>query len=120
VLRAVQALFEAFAARDMNAARALLAPDFHAFEHGVRFDADALVELIAKAQAGGTVFEWAITQPDIGIAGDMAWIAYANEGSVTRDGKRQPVTWMESAVLRREGERWSIRFLHSTRVVHGA
>jgi ketosteroid isomerase-like protein len=117
VSKTIQAMYDAVRAGDMKAVRALFAPDFYVYEHGVRFDADGLIDLLEKAQAAGAVFEWAVTQPDVGIAGDTAWIAYVNQGAVTRDGKRQPVTWMESGVLRHEGGGWLIRFMHSTRVI---
>lgn len=46
-----------------------------------------------------------------------AWIAYVNEGSITKPGAgTTPMQWLESAVLERQGGVWKMTFFQSTRV----
>lgn len=33
--------------------------------------------------AAGKRYEWNVTEPDVHISGNTAWIAYANKGSIT-------------------------------------
>ncbi len=46
-----------------------------------------------KAQhASGKRYEWNVTNPDVHIDGDTAWIAYTNMGSITdASGTKNPV-----------------------------
>jgi ketosteroid isomerase-like protein len=115
VTEAVRSMFAALAANDDGKFRAVIAPDFYAFDVGKRFTADALLELIKTAQAAGKVYVWTVTEPDVHISGDIAWIAYVNRGSIKDASGTENVTWLESAVLQKEKGAWRIRFLHSTR-----
>ena len=46
----------------------------------------------------------------------MAWITYVNRGSIKDASGTKAVSWLESAVLRKENDSWRIQFFHSTRV----
>jgi len=37
--------------------------------------------------AAGKRYEWSVTEPDVHISGNTAWIAYVNKGSIT-DARR--------------------------------
>jgi Domain of unknown function (DUF4440) len=112
----VQAMFSAMATGDGKTARSYFAPDFYLFDNGVRFDADGILALVQQAQHAGATYTWKVTEPDVHFACKLAWIAYTNQGGVTKDGQETPVTWLESGVLQYEHGRWLIRFMHSTRV----
>jgi ketosteroid isomerase-like protein len=112
---AVQGMYAAAAARDFEAARRFFAPGFYIFDLGVRYDGDAILAQIERGQEAGATYRWEVTEPEVGFAGDMAWIAYVNRGGITNDGVEAPVTWLESAVLRYDAGRWLIVFMHSTR-----
>lgn len=112
----VQAMFSALATGDVKTARTYYAPGFYLFDGGVRFDADGILTLIQQAQHAGSTYTWKVTEPDVHFACKLAWIAYVNQGGVTKDGQQTPVTWLESGVLQYEHGRWLIRFMHSTRV----
>jgi ketosteroid isomerase-like protein len=103
------------AANDAAKFRAVIAPDFYAFDVGKRFTGDALLELIKTAQAAGNVYVWTVNEPDVHISGDIAWIAYVNRGSIKDASGTENLTWLESAILQKEKGAWRIRFLHSTR-----
>jgi ketosteroid isomerase-like protein len=113
-------MFAALAANDADKFRAVLAPDFYAFDVGKRFTGDALLELIKTAHAAGNVYVWTVNEPDVHISGDIAWIAYVNRGSIKDSSGTENVTWLESAVLQKDKGAWRIRFLHSTRALKEA
>jgi ketosteroid isomerase-like protein len=70
-----------------------------------------------KAQhAAGKHYEWNVTEPDVHINGNTAWIAYVNQGSITDASGTQNLKWLESAFLQKQAGAWKIVFLHSTRV----
>jgi ketosteroid isomerase-like protein len=70
-----------------------------------------------KAQhAAGKRYEWNVTEPDVHISGDTAWIAYVNKGSITDASGTAKQNWLESAFLERRAGNWKIVFMHSTRV----
>jgi ketosteroid isomerase-like protein len=115
VTEVVRAMFAALAANDLDKFRAVTAPDFYAFDVGKRFTRDALIDLIKTAQAAGNVYVWTVNEPEVHISGDIAWITYVNKGSVKDSSGTTDMTWLESAVLRKEKGIWRIHFFHSTR-----
>ena len=70
-----------------------------------------------KAQhAAGKRYEWNVTEPDVHISGDTAWIAYVNKRSITDASGTAKQNWLESAFLEKRAGNWKIVFMHSTRV----
>jgi ketosteroid isomerase-like protein len=117
VVNTVSAVFAAARADDVAAFDAVIAPDFYIFEGGTRFNGDAIMEVVKAQHAAGKRFEWSVTEPDVHISGNVAWIAYVNQGSITdASGTTASQQWLESAVLRRQAGGWKIVFMHSTRV----
>jgi len=116
VTATMTAMYAAAKADDLEGFHAVTTPDFYAFENGKRFDGDALMQLIKTAHAGGTRYEWSVTQPKVEADCGMALITYVNVGSITVNGVPQAMSWLESAELRFEGGRWRIHFFSSTRV----
>lgn len=109
------------AARTDDVARfdSLIAPGFYLYDGGVRFDGDSIIGFIKRLHAAGARYEWNVTQPDVHVTGNTAWVAYVNRGSVTDSSGTKPVTWLESAVLEKEARGWKIVFMHSTRAPKG-
>jgi ketosteroid isomerase-like protein len=116
VTEAVRSMFAALAAEDIPKLRAIIAPDFYAFEAGGRVTGDALIDLMKKAHAAGKVYVWTVNEPEVHIDGDTAWVTYLNRGSVTDTSGKKDVSWLESMVLRKDKSSWRIQFLHSTRM----
>ena len=116
VTEAVRSMFAAFAADDFAKFREVAAADFYAFDGGERYKGDELIELIKKAHAGGKEFVWTITEPAVHVEGDVAWITYVNDGSIQDSSGTKKMSWLESAVLRKDNGKWRVQFLHSTRV----
>jgi len=72
---------------------------------------------VIKAQhAAGKRFEWNVTEPDVHIIGNTAWIAYVNQGSITDASGILSQKWLESAFLQKQAGTWKIVFMHSTRI----
>ena len=116
VTEAVRKMFEAFVNDDIDLFRSVTTPDFYSYDAAMEFDGDELMKVIKQAHAAGKVYVWEITEPNVRVVGDTAWIWYVNRGSVTdADGKTER-TWLESAILRKEDGIWRIQFLHSTPV----
>jgi ketosteroid isomerase-like protein len=116
VTEAVRSMFAALSAEDIPKLRAVIAPDFYAFEAGGRITGDALIELIKKAHAADKVYVWTVNDPEVHIDGSMAWVTYINRGSINDAAETKNVSWLESAILRKEEGNWRIQFFHSTRM----
>ncbi|MBB5339493.1 nuclear transport factor 2 family protein [Tunturiibacter gelidoferens] len=116
VVDAVKAIFSAAANDDLAKFHAVIVPGFYIYDAGARFDGDAIMTLIKAEHAKGRRYEWNVTEPDVHVIGDTAWIAYVNKGAVTDESGTRAQSWLESAFLERRGGAWKIVFMHSTRV----
>ncbi|MFL6519609.1 MAG: nuclear transport factor 2 family protein [Chthoniobacterales bacterium] len=116
VVEAMRSMFAALAAEDIPKLRTIFAPDFYAFEAGGRITGDALIDLMKKAHAAGKVYVWTVNDSEVHIDGETAWITYVNRGSIKDGSETKNVSWLESAILRKEDGNWRIHFLHSTRM----
>jgi ketosteroid isomerase-like protein len=116
IVDTVNVLFVAARADDVAKFDTVLAPGFYMFDGGARFDGDAIMGLIKAQHAAGRRYEWNITEPDVHITGDTAWIAYVNSGSITDASGTKSQQWLESAFLEKQTGVWKIVFVHSTRV----
>ena len=80
------------------------------------FNGDSIMAFIKAQHAAGKRYEWNVTDPDVHIYGDVAWIAYVNKGSISDASGTVNQSWLESAFLQRQAGVWKIVFVHSTRV----
>ncbi len=115
VAAVMTAMYAAAKVDDLDGFHAVTTPDFYAFDGGRRFDGDALMQLMKTTHAAGTRIDWSVTEPRVEVECNLASITYVNVGSVTMNGATQPMTWLESAVLRYDGAHWRIHFFSSTR-----
>ena len=116
VVDALETMYAAFTTDDPAKFRTVAASDFHAFDGGKRFTGESLMALIKSLQAAGRVYVWRVTEPEVHVHGDIAWMTFVNRGSIQDASGTKDATWLESAVLRREPAGWRILFFHSTRV----
>jgi ketosteroid isomerase-like protein len=112
----VSTIFNAARADDLAKFDSVIASDFYIFDGGARFNGDAIMTLIKNQHAAGKLYEWNVTEPDIHISGNTAWIAYVNKGSITDASGTLNQKWLESAFLEKQAGTWKIVFMHSTRV----
>jgi len=115
VVDVVNQFFEAASHDDENLFKEILAPDFYAFDNGKRFDGMQLPQLLKAAHGAGKTYAWSVNDPEVHMTCDWAWVTYTNRGSAGDPAGTQPMSWLESMVLHYQGQRWHIRFLHSTR-----
>lgn len=115
IVDAMKTMYVAATNDDLARFNTVAASGFYAFDGGKRFTGDSLMELIKNLHAAGSIYVWKVTEPEVQISGDIAWITYVNRGSVEDKSGRKDVTWLESAVLRKDGGTWRIHFFHSTR-----
>ena len=111
----LRAMYAAVRTDDLAAFHAVTTPDFYAFDGGQRFDGYALMNMVKRVHAKGTRIEWSVTQPHVEADCRRALITFVNVGSITMDGKIQPLSWLEAAELHRDGKRWRIHFFTSAR-----
>lgn len=116
VVQTVQALFNALKAGNDAQFTSLLSPDFYIFDGGKRFNAQGILLLLKGQRAAGTSHNWNVTEPDVHVIGNTAWVAYVNKGSITDSSGTKGQEWLESAFLENQGAGWKIAFMHSTRV----
>ena len=116
VVDTVSAIFIAARADDVAKFDSVIASDFYIFDGGARFNGDSIIALIRAQHAAGKRYEWNVTEPDVHIRGNTAWIAYVNKGSITDASGTVDQNWLESAFLEKQAGTWKIVFMHSTRV----
>jgi ketosteroid isomerase-like protein len=116
IVGAVNTVFAAVRADDSQELDSVVTPDFYIFDGGVRLNADSLMALMKAQHAAGKRYEWNVTDPDVHVSGNTAWVAYINKGSIGDAGGSVNQQWLESAFLEKEAGTWKIVFMHSTRV----
>jgi hypothetical protein len=115
VVGVVSDMFEALRTDSLDRLRQVTSAGFYAYDGGMRFTAPAMIDFIKKGHASGKRWVWSITDPEVHVACNLAWMTYVNQGAVEDASGRQPLTWLESAVLEYSDGRWQIQFVHSTR-----
>jgi ketosteroid isomerase-like protein len=117
IIETVSTIFSAASAEDIAKFDSVIAPDFYIFANGTRFNGDAIMGAIKAQHAAGKRYDEHVTDPDIHISGNIAWIAYVNKGSITDASGTVNQNWLESAFLEKQAGTWRIVFMHSTRVL---
>jgi ketosteroid isomerase-like protein len=116
VIATMESMFAAATNDDLDKWHAVATPDFYAFDNGKRFEGDALMELMKTLHGQGRTYRWKVTEPEVHINRDIAWITYVNQGSMQDATGSKDMTWLESSVLQKKNGGWRIQFFHSTRV----
>jgi len=116
IVDTISTLFTAIGTDDVAKFNSVTASDFYIFDGGVRFNGEDLIALIKAQHAAGKRYEWNVTEPDVRISGNTAWIAYVNKGSITDTSGTTNQQWLESAFLQKQGGIWKVVLMHSTRV----
>src|SRR6202041_1455780 len=120
VVDTVSTVFTAARADDLAKFDSVIAPGFYIFDGGARVNGDSIMALIKAQHAAGKRYEWNVTEPDVHISGNTAWIAYVNKGSISEASGTVNQNGLESAFLQRQAGVWKIVFMHSTRVSKAA
>ena len=116
IVDTVSTIFTAARSDDVAKFDSVISSDFYIFDGGARFNGDSVMAFIKAQHAAGKRHEWNVTEPDVHISGDTAWIAYVNKGSISDASSTAKQNWLESAFLEKRAGTWKIVFMHSTRV----
>jgi hypothetical protein len=111
----VKELFAAMSKHDGKAMQEQATEDFQLLEHGEDWSMQMLVDAV---QPKGDPYERKnfFKQIRARQEGNVAWISYWNKAEIRRTSGLRTVVWLESAVIVKEGDRWKVQLLHSTRV----
>ena len=116
IVDTISTLFTAIGTDDVAKFNSVTASDFYIFDGGVRFNGEDLIALIKAQHAAGKRYEWNVTEPEVRVSCNTAWIAYTNKGSITDSSGTVNQKWLESAFLEKQAGNWKIVFMHSSRV----
>jgi ketosteroid isomerase-like protein len=115
VVRDVYSVF--YADRDKQKYRSLLTEDYLLLDKGEVLDVEGDLALIP---APGSDYKRtdAFDFRSVKIHGDTSYAVYFLRSEIAdkKNGARN-AEWLESAILRRDGKRWRMALLHSTRIV---
>jgi ketosteroid isomerase-like protein len=118
LIATIERAFVAIGEDDPMLRRQIFSEDFHAFENGRRMTGPEVFELMSRYRAQGRRYEWSVNSPQIEVQGDLGVVIYVNRGSITESAGADPLpmSWLETAVFRRQDSSWRLAFLHSTRM----
>ena len=116
VVQTVQTLFNALETANDAQFTSVLTSGFYLFDGGKRLSGQAVLSLFKALRAAGKSYKWSVTEADVHVIGNTAWVAYVNKGSITDPSGTKDQEWLESAFLERQEVGWKIAFMHSTRV----
>jgi hypothetical protein len=103
IVDTVSTIFAAALTDDVAKFDSVIASDFYIFDGGARFNGDSVMAFIKAQHAAGKRYEWNVTEPDVHISGDTAWIAYLNKGSITDASGTAKQNWLEIGLPRKTG-----------------
>ena len=109
-------LFASTSVADAAGMQRVLTSDFYAFDGGQRVDTAGLIRFAKSAIDAGRHYTWTVTEPDVHLTCNGAWIAYTNRGSVQEPSGTTNRVWLESAVMVKDAGTWKVEFFQSTRV----
>ncbi len=114
--KVVTGLFEGLSELDVNKMRSFCTPDVTILETGKvwNFDSLALRTTLRKAKSVDFKRVNQIDLVETKFSGDIIWVSYFNQATITSGGKMLVVKWLESAVLKKDKGEWKISLLHST------
>jgi hypothetical protein len=116
IVEIVNTIFTAIQTEDAAKFNSVIGPDFYIFDGGKRFDAEEVMAIFKAQHLAGKRYEWSVTEPDIHIRGNTAWIAYVNDGSISDASGSVHQQWLESGFLEKQAGTWKVVFMQSTRV----
>lgn len=118
IKRIVQDSYDVFYMKmDQKKYRSMLTDDYRLLENGEIFDANGDIAFMPKPEDNyrrTDTFDFR----SVKIQGDFAYTVYFLKSDITDNKKgHRAVDFLESTILRRNGNNWRIALLHSTRLV---
>lgn len=117
IIQTIEQMYAAVGLDDRARLDDILCRDFHAFENGVHMTGRELLDLMSEHHAAGKRYCWSVTEAQVEVQGNIGVIIYVNQGSIAEapGANSIPLSWVETALLRRDHSGWRVAFLHSTR-----
>jgi len=117
VQQTIQNLFVALTNADTTAMKIFTTSNVRFYEYGEVWPMDTLIHKVMQSKSipdfkRTNQFEFVSTT----INKNTAWATYYLQSNFTRNGKEEPVKWMETVVLIKDKKQWKIDVLHSTRL----
>lgn len=116
IVDTVNTIFTAIQTDDAAKLNSVISPEFYIFDGGKRFNAEQVMAIFKVQHVAGKRYEWNVTEPDIHISGNTAWIAYVNDGSISDASGTVHQQWLESGFFEKQAGTWKVVFMQSTRV----
>jgi ketosteroid isomerase-like protein len=116
IVQTIRTFFNALEAGNEAQFASVVTPDYYSFEGGTRFSSQEILAFIKAQRAAGKFYRWNVSDADVHVMGNNAWVSYLNKGAITDSSGTIDYEWLESAFLEKQGSVWKIAFLHSTRV----
>lgn len=115
IRRAVERVYEAYRSQDKASYRALLTEDYLLLENGELLDVDGDLAYMAVP---GSIYKRvdSFEFRSVKVQGNIAWAVYFLESDITDEKGSRHRRYLESMVLRRNGEGWRTALLHSTKI----
>ena len=117
VQKAVIKLFDAISINDAAGIKSSCTPDVKFYEYGQIWTVDTLLQKLSILSGTSTYsrtnkFDFLSTV----LNGNIAWVTYYLESTITKTGKPEIKKWMETVILIKEKKQWKVSVLHSTRL----
>lgn len=116
IQQVIKEVFEAFSSSDIKLMESVVTKDVKILEHGEVWTLDSIRFYFAKPRPSDfkrlNSFDFFQTES----SENMAFVSYFNRADIHSNGRDRMIRWLESAVLVREGEKWKLKMLHSTRI----
>ena len=115
VRQAIEDNYALYSGTDIGKYLATLAPDYVLLEHGELMNA-VDDEKNMKTRPPGFKRTDAFDFRSVTIEGSLAYAVYFLTSDIADEKRQIQRKWLESAILRRDGGRWLLALLHSTRI----
>lgn len=118
VQQTIENLFAALTDADTTTMKQFTSNTVRFYEYGEVWTMDTLIHKVLQTKSipgfkRTNKFEFVNTT----INKNTAWATYYLQSIFTRNGKEEPVKWMETVVLINDKGQWKIDVLHSTRLL---
>jgi ribonucleotide reductase beta subunit family protein with ferritin-like domain len=119
VQQVIVKLFDGIAKQEMAQIKEQCTSNIMILESGEIWTLDTLIQKIGQKRPADFTRVNTIDFIDTQIEGNTAWTSYNNRADISVNGQQRFVTWLETAILFKEMNKWKVKVLHSTLVKHG-
>jgi ketosteroid isomerase-like protein len=114
VEKAAHDFFNAVFAFDYQGIRDICTEDFLLFESGQVMNVEDFINFIKAFEGSTSTYEFENFKAN--VEGSVAWISLRNKATMTMGDQVMNFDWLESGVLKKQGNSWKLAFYHSTTI----